>query len=184
MADIKLCDEAIKVLKDSGFDVAIDIHYGSDRRDFSPDTVTYIVSKDGEVVYRTSFRSEEKEPKYRGKDFGSEVLADCLELEKNAKYQEAARTFKRELAELLELQKSHNPLKMNQKRTQKALVEKLCHYSESRGAAVDAYDIAVTVPLYEDNKEVIAKVLEELKALELAEKAKDSAGSEAGGPQM
>ena len=160
---IEICKEAQEVLDKFGFEVSFSIDYGYDRREFFPDTTSYTVSKDGEIIFNYSERGGQKEGR-TGPDgeFGLEALNACLDCANGAEYLEQSRAFKRKLGEFLELRKNHKFSKFGEKKELKAECEKLCTYRHSGSFPTGEPTYSINVPLMEDNREVLTEVLKQI----------------------
>lgn len=160
---IEFCKEAQEVLDKFGFKVSFLIDYGYDRRDFFPDTISYTISKDAEIIFNYSERGEQKKGR-TGPDgeFGLEALNACLDCASRTRYLEQSRAFKRKLGELLDLRKNHKFSKFGEKKELKADCEKLCTYRHYGSFPTGEPTYSINVPLMEDNREALTEVLKQI----------------------
>lgn len=174
------------VLDKFGLSVSQIIDYGYDRRDFFPDTVSYEIARDNELIFTYSCRSEEVQGR-KGPDgeFATEPFEACLKAVEAEKYLKQASEFKSKLKQLLELRKDHKFSKFAAKKELKDECENLCRYYSNGSFSTGAPNIFVNVPLMEDNKQLFQEVLKELEALQAEwenNKGKGAEAEEAAGP--
>ena len=174
----KLNDAAKAVLDEYGYSVDIEIDKNWNRNAFVPDYVVCKLAKDGQLMYKTDFRTE-----FDG-DFDSDgtiVISKCLGIREKGAYQKQATKFDLKIAELLKLKEEHKLTHRAEKKALKAECEQLMAYRE-KFTPEGAEGIYANIPLIEENAkelELLAeRIKEAVKAYEEAEAARAEAPEE------
>jgi hypothetical protein len=155
----KLNDAAKAVLDEYGYSVDILVDKGWDRRDFDPDYVVCKLAKDGQLMFRTEFRTElngEYDPT------GASVVDDCLDIRTKPAYREQSHKFGMKIAELLKLKREHKFTHIGEKRELKAECEKLMAYRETF-APLRSSGVYANIPLIEENEKELAEIAQQIR---------------------
>ena len=177
MATQELNEAAQAVLEEYGYSIDIDVTHGWDRRDFDPDHVTCRLAKDGQLMFRTEFRTELDDEFYDIS--GASVIDDCLDIKTKPAYQEQARKFDLKITELLKLKAEHKFTHRAEKKEVTDECEQLMAYRESF-APLQRAGVYANIPLIEENEKELAEMVQKIREVMKAQEAREAQEAEAG----
>ena len=171
----RLNEKSEEILAKKGYGIDVSFYKGGDRREDSPDHVSFSISKDGQPMFKSEFRTQFEGDVYD--EFGDSLIAECLMVRKNKDYENQRMQFVSAISEL------HNLPKLFSGKRRKMLEAKCAKLEIFKKAFIPfASDgIYADIPLLETNREELVQIYNEIMAIKKQAKKSGKSDPETNG---
>lgn len=160
--------DANEILKAKGLSVhkSVSCGFNRDASNPNPDVVSYAIVKDGQSLFIYTTRTTLSKEDIEKKNYGVDVLESCLNyVNNNQDYQNQIQAL------MAALSASNNASSEQEYNDFEKICDDLNRYTALTQTKEEASSCIINVELLEENKELIAQTLEQLKELEASKQA-------------
>lgn len=164
MPQILIEKEARDVLDKNNIQLLKKVSRGLNRSASNPnaDYVLYAIMKGNDILFKFSTRTTLKEDELSTSTLGTEVIEKCLECASGKDYNEQGEFLYAAMSRYL------NPQSEMEAQEFEEICHDLSHYNVSNDPSTGLPAYSINIALLEENRELLTKSLEELKAIESA----------------
>ena len=162
MPQILIEKEARDVLDKNNIKLLKKVSRGLERSANNPnaDYVLYAIMKDNDVIFKFSTRTTVKEDELSTSTLGIEVIEKCLECASGEEYNNQGEFLYAAMSRYL------NPQSEMEAQEFEEICHDLGHFNVSNDLSTGLPSYVIDIALLEENRELLTKSLEELKAIE------------------